>query len=77
MTRYSFALSTNDEICRAGIVTSDSFSDAMKLLGEQMDVKSGDTLEIGVNGFPPARYECVLSLDDGEVLWRPSGLLAA
>lgn len=77
MARYSFALSTNQEICRAGIVTSDSFSDAMKLLGEQMEVRSGDTLEIGVHGFPPARYECVVSLGDGEVEWRPSGLLAA
>lgn len=77
MTRYSFALSTNDEICRAGVVTSDDFDDAMKLLGEQMSVKSGDTLEIGVHGFPPARYECVVDLGEGEVFWRPAGLMAA
>jgi hypothetical protein len=77
MTRYSFALSTNNEISQAGVVQSDSFTDALKLLGEQMTVKAGDTLEIGVYGFPPARYECVASLGQGDILWRPSGLMAA
>jgi hypothetical protein len=38
MTRYSFALSTNNEISQAGVVLSDSFTDALKLLGEQMTV---------------------------------------
>ena len=77
MTRYSFALSTKDEISQAGVVQSESFTDAMKLLGEQMTVKAGDMLEIGVYGFPPARYECIGVPTDGDVLWRPSGLLAA
>jgi hypothetical protein len=77
MTRYSFALSKNAEISQAGVVQSDSFTDAMKLLGEQMTVSAGDTLEIGVYGFPPARFHCIAALGDGEVLWRPSGLMAA
>lgn len=77
MTRYSFALSSNAEISQAGVVHSENFTDAMKLLGEQMTVKAGDTLEIGVYGFPPARYQCVAALSDGDVLWMPAGLMAA
>jgi len=36
---------------------------------------AGDMLEIGVPGFPPARFECVSGL--GENMWRPTGLMAA
>jgi hypothetical protein len=39
-------------------------------------VSQGDTLEIGVKGFPPARYECVHSLLDGSVYWQPAKLAA-
>lgn len=77
MARYQFSLNSNAGESQAGFVQSDSFSEALQLLGERMDVKAGDTLEIGVFGFPPARYECVASLFDGDVLWRPTGLLAA
>jgi hypothetical protein len=40
-------------------------------------VKKGDTLEIGVSGFPPAHFECIAALMDGDVLWRPAGQKAA
>lgn len=77
MARFQFALSSSDEVCQAGIVQSDSFAEALELLGEKMTVKEGDTLEIGVSGFPPAKFQCILSLSDGDVHWRPSGLRAA
>jgi hypothetical protein len=76
MARYQFALNSAGET-QAGIVQSDSFAEAMQLLGERMEIQTGDTLEIGVFGFPPARYECIAAVDEGDVLWRPAGLMAA
>ena len=45
-------------------------------LEETFILESGDTLEIGVKGFPPARYECSESLLDGSVFWQPSRIAA-
>jgi hypothetical protein len=40
-------------------------------------VHTGDVLEIGVLGFPPAHYECVGEATSGYPLWMPTGRLAA
>ena len=72
MATYTFALSTSDESRQAGLIQSPSFEEALRLVGERMTVTRGDTLEIGVKGFPPARYHCVESLLDGSVFWEPS-----
>ena len=77
MARFQFAVSSSDEVSHAGIVQSESFADALELLGERITLTEGDTLEIGVPGFPPARFQCMLSLDDGDVHWRPATLRAA
>jgi len=76
MATYTFALSNSDEARQAGVIQSATFDEALRLVGERMSVTRGDTLEIGVRGFPPARYECVESLLDGTVFWQPT-LLAA
>jgi hypothetical protein len=72
MATYMFALSTTDESRQAGLIQSPSFEEALRLVGERMAVTKGDTLEIGVKGFPPARYHCVESLLDGSVFWQPT-----
>lgn len=77
MPRFLFALSTGEEGRRAGVVMGESFTDALQTLTQQVTVNAGDMLEIGVNGFPPARYECVLSVETGMGAWRPAGQLAA
>ena len=69
---YTFSLSTSEEARQAGVIQSTSFDEALKLVGERMMVSQGDTLEIGVRGFPPARYECVETFFDGSVFWRPA-----
>ena len=57
MSRFQFAISSGPESVRqAGVVESDSFSEAVVLLGEKIPVRTGDSLEIGVSGFPPARF---------------------
>ena len=56
---------------------SDSFDDAVTLLGERVPVRTGDSLEIGVSGFPPARFQCISALKGGKVVWVPEGQLAA
>ncbi len=76
MATYTFALSTDEEARQAGIVQSASFDEALRLVGERMSVSRGDVLEIGVQGFPPARYECAESLLDGTVFWQPAKLVA-
>ena len=73
MTRFEFALKSPDEIRQAGVVQSESFSDALSLVSKHVSVQDGDTLEIGVAGFPPARFECVWSLDEGTGAWKPAG----
>jgi hypothetical protein len=77
MATYTFSLSTSEEARQAGIIQSTSFDEALRLVGERMPVNRGDTLEIGVNGFPPARYQCVQALLDGTVFWQPATRLAA
>jgi len=76
MPRFQFSLSTTNVVREAGVVQSESFADALSAIGEHLTANEGDTLEIGVTGFPPARYEFVRGLE-GTQTWRPAGLLAA
>jgi hypothetical protein len=78
MSTYQFAISSGPESVRqAGVVESDTFDDAVVLLGERIPVNAGDSLEIGVAGFPPARYHCVGAVKSGRPVWVPAGRLAA
>ena len=77
MSKYQFAISSGPEFIRqAGVVESDSFDEAVLLLGEKIPVQKGDSLEIGVSGFPPARYHCVGAMRSRPI-WVPAGRLAA
>ncbi len=76
MATYKFSLSSSDETRQAGVIHSVSFDEALRLVSARMAVTKGDSLEIGVAGFPPARYECAESLLDGSVFWKPSALAA-
>lgn len=77
MSRFQFAISSGPESIRqAGVVESDSFDEAVILLGEKVPVQAGDSLEIGVHGFPPARYNCV-GATRNRPIWVPEGRLAA
>ena len=76
MATYTFSLSTSADAREAGIVQSASFEDALRLVGERMTVSRGDLLEIGVKGFPPARFQCAESLLDGTVFWQPAVMAA-
>ena len=77
MATYMFSLSTSEDSRQAGLIQSPSFDEALRLVGERMTVTQGDTLEIGVQGFPPARYECAESLLDGSVFWKPAAIKLA
>jgi hypothetical protein len=72
MATFTFSLSTSEDARQAGLIQSTSFDEALRLVGERMTVSQGDTLEIGVKGFPPARYECVEALLDGTIFWAPA-----
>ncbi|MEP6729473.1 MAG: hypothetical protein ABJE10_02490, partial [bacterium] len=77
MSKYQFAISSGPESVRqAGVVESDSFDEAVVLLGKKIPVQKGDSLEIGVAGFPPARFQCVGEMSSRPI-WMPEGLLAA
>ena len=77
MSRYLFAISSGPESIRqAGVVESSSFDEAVSLLGERIHVQTGDSLEIGVNGFPPARYSCAGAVRNRPI-WIPEGQMAA
>lgn len=77
MATYTFSLSKSEEARQAGIIQSASFDEALRLVAERMPITQGDVLEIGVRGFPPARYRCAESLLDGTVFWLPAAKLAA
>ncbi len=78
LSTFQFAISSGSESIRqAGVVESNSFDDAVVLLGQKIAVLTGDSLEIGVAGFPPARYQCVGAVKGGAPVWIPQGRLAA
>ncbi len=72
MPRFNFSLGKAGVVREAGAVLSDSFSEALDAIAEQADAHLGDLLEIGVSGFPPARYELVRTGRRSRA-WRPSG----
>lgn len=77
MPRYEFSLSSPSESLRlAGAVTGGTFADALEAIAKEAEVNEGDLLEIGVKGFPPARYQLVWSAQ-GEACWQPSDKMAA
>ena len=76
MTRFTFSLSKSGVASDAGAVISESFGDALAALAREPQVAIGDTIEIGVPGFPPARYECVVVGETGRAL-QPVTRLAA
>ena len=69
MSRFRFTLS-NAAVRQEGMVDSDSFVNAVDTIWHHVDVKQGDVLEIGVLGFPPARYECVAEIGEGKPFWK-------
>ena len=76
MSKFSFSVRSIDTR-QDGVIESDSFIEAVDALGDHVTVHTGDVLEIGVLGFPPARYECVGEATSGYPLWMPTGKLAA
>ena len=76
MARNMFSISTGEGMRKAGVVQSDDFAGAMTVLVSKVPVGAGDMLEIGVPGFPPARYQGV-SMEGAPVAWRPQGQMAA
>jgi hypothetical protein len=77
MPRYRFAIGGTGAVREAGFVHSESFSDAIDAISQRVQAHTGDTLEIGVSGFPPARYECLWAEKGTARSWKPEGLLAA
>jgi hypothetical protein len=59
------------------MVQSDTFDDAMSAVTQRFAALPGDQLEIGVHGFPPARFMYVNVIDGESNRWRPMGVKAA
>jgi len=76
MARFAFSLGTHDELRETGVVIGDSFDEALATLSRRFRPTKGDRLELGVEGFPPARYEHT-GYARGVAGWRPAGLMAA
>ena len=76
MPNFHFAVGNAERIREAGQVHSDSFDDALEAITEQAELRLGDTLEIGVPGFPPARYTLVRTGKRSRG-WRAANSLAA
>ena len=77
MPRFSFMVGGAEGVRHAGSVHGQRFEDAITAISERVDAENGDTLEIGVLGFPPARYTMVVSNLTGAHDWKPIFSLAA
>ena len=77
MPRFRFALSDIKSVREVGMVQSDTFDDAISAVTERYAVTDGDSLEIGVYGFPPARFRYVGMGNSDLSLWRAVGEKAA
>ena len=77
MPRFKFSVRTSEGSQEAGFVQGGSFGDALAAIGKRIDVDEGAILEIGVDGFPPARYEYVWPGADGYPSWQPTWRPAA
>jgi hypothetical protein len=71
MPRYTFAIGNGSLIREVGSVQRESFSAALAAIGEELTVEEGDTLEIGVRGFPPARFQCIWPIEQEAPMWLP------
>lgn len=77
MPRFLFSLSSGEEVRKVGVVQSEDFAGALTALEHQVPAGAGDVLEIGVQGFPPAKYQAIFGFDGLSVEWLPRGRLAA
>ena len=68
MSKFRFSLS-NTEGRHEGVIDGPTFTDVVDSLWEHVNVRQGDVLEIGVNGFPPARFRCAAKLLTGKPMW--------
>jgi hypothetical protein len=69
MSKFRFTLS-NEAVRQEGMVESDSFVQAVDSLWEHVEVTPGDVLEIGVIGFPPARYQALTGWGGEKPMWK-------
>ncbi len=77
MHRYQFSIALDPDTRQAGVVFGGSFGEALDTLENELDPREGALLELGVGGFPPARFERVWSIEEGALRWLPRPLLAA
>lgn len=68
MNSFWFALWHSDEIRSTGSVAAVTLPDALRVVSKCRAPRLGDRLEIGVHGFPPARYRCVE--EEASLSWR-------
>jgi hypothetical protein len=77
MPQVWFAVTTIDGTRTDGVVQGASYSEALSTVSKHVSGNIGDVLEIGVEGFPPAKYRCIVAGKGQVEAWRPAGLLAA
>jgi hypothetical protein len=69
MSKFRFTV-MNRAVRQEGMIESRTFTEAVDGLWKHVDIHHGDVLEIGVLGFPPARYQCISALASGQPLWK-------
>lgn len=77
MTRFWFAHSRGDVIHRSGALEAPNLVEALRVVARRGNPTAGDRLDIGLAGFPPARYECVFQGFETPLSWRLINSMAA
>lgn len=76
MPRFKFTIGGPEGVRHAGFVQGQRFEDVFAALGGEFEASHGDYLEIGVAGFPPARYTMAAAIG-GIGGWQPANRQAA
>jgi hypothetical protein len=74
MPQFEFALGSADTLREAGVIVTDDFEEALRAIQKHAPISAGDSLVIGVAGFPPVHYECIQVEEraSGRVpVWKP------
>ena len=70
MKRFWFAHVRGEEIHNSGSLVAGTLPEALRCVARRGLPSTGDRLDIGMEGFPPARYECVFQDVDVPLAWR-------
>lgn len=70
MNWFWYAHSRGPEVRRAGALEAPSLEAALREVFRWSRPREGDRLQLGLQGFPPASFECVFHEGEAPMRWQ-------